>query len=517
MPAPFFKNNSTRTSHKTELRAAVLVNPSWHYTERMKNMQSTRRLWRILTLSLGGLLLFASCKGQETTPAEETISAPEASPALDALPDPYTVEPNSADAVLEAYLLCLQDGEREKAEQYVWPMADSESAKATEAFWQPFEAAGYLGLESYSLQKTGENELYSTYNVDLKFTLPPGAERSDEAVAAGDTLFMPPAPEEIRMNQEAEAEAAAAAREEEDQPLDEWETEGEGLPSNEEGVDGNTEELDENGAEASGSTPEEDGEALTPGYETVLLTVVHADDRYYVSPQNLLAVYQSTDIRSRLELETEWAQEIEDGLSEVENREPTHVDSPEISGVYAQLVSARRYSDSLSLDIRFENYGTEPYAMGEEDFLPVLEMEGVFLGLDPFASPQLAQDFGFSPLSPEAGAKAGHFTTFAPAVTLEPGAPETSTTMENVRFVGNYEIVYTLFFPDFDSETLAVSLENMEAIPGYLPVRNPFADFEGLTPEEEAAAASEESAEEGAAIGIIGGPDGPTQIITSGD
>lgn len=489
-------------------------------------MLKTKSLWRLLGLSMAGLLLFTACKGEDSV-AEQTISPAEQSPEPSPAADPYTVEPNSADAVLEAYLLCLKDGELEKAQQYIWPMAEDQPGEAMEAFWQPFVDAGYLALDSYTLNKTGESDLYTTYNVDLSFTLPEGAERSAEAVASGDTIFMPPAPEEIRMAQEAEAEAEAAARSEEgDQPLDHMDLAGEN--SSEAADEENAESENENAEESNGEeTPEDEGteeatpESLTPGYETVLLTIVHADNRYYVSPQNLLAVYEATDTRPQQELEHEWAQEIENGLAEVENRTPTTVDVPEIEGVYAQLVAARRYADSLSLDIRFENYNPEPYVMGEADFPPVLEMEGVFMGLDPFASPQLAMDFGFTPLSPETGAKAGHFTTFTPDITLEPGAPEASVMMENIRFVGNYEVVYTLFFPDFDDGVLAVSLENMEALPGYLPVRNPFADFEapaeGTEGDEDdaldSALATEESA---AAIGIIGGADGPTEIIVTG-
>ena len=156
--------------------------------------------------------------------------------------------------------------------------------------------------------------------------------------------------------------------------------------------------------------------------------------------------------------------------------------------------------------------------MADKDLLTVIEMEGLFLGLVPFASPRLAKVFVFQALTPEAGAKAGHFTTFAPANILEPGAPEVSTTMENIRFVGNYEIVYTLFCPDFDKETLAVSMEDMVALPGYLAVRNPFADFDGLEEGEavEETAAGSENTEVPAAIGIIGGADGPTEIVVSG-
>lgn len=453
-------------------------------------MRKHKALWRLVALGLASVMLFAACKGTDESPADMDLSSQE-SPSPSPSSDPYTVEPSSADAVLEAYLLCLKDGETEKAQQYVWPMAESQAGASTRNFWQPFEDAGYPALESYQIDKAGESDLYTMYNVSLTFTMPGGMERSGEVVAAGDTIFMPPAAEEIRAAQEAEASAAAESANgqanaetdtDEETASESSVAQDQALSTEESGEHASADESNgaEN-AEASDETaaPDEEAAEIQPaGYEVMLLTVVHADGRYYVSPENLLAVYEATDTSSRMELETRWAQEVEQGLAEVEGREAAALEAPEIDGVYAQLMSARRYADGISMDIRLENYDQDAYAIGEEEFPPILEMEAVFLGLDPYASPQLATDFGLTPLSPDAGAKAGHFDTFAPSIVLEPG----NTLMENIRFVGNYEIIYSLFFPDFDGSTLPVAMENMEALPGYLPVRNPFADF--AAPEE---------------------------------
>ena len=469
-------------------------------------MRNSKTFWRLASLCLFPLLLFVGCgKEKDVETEKESISisiqqTPEPSPA----PDSYTVEPNAAEAVIEAYLLCLKDGQGDKAQQYVWPMAEAQPGEATRNFWQPFDEAGYSALASYEIQKVGESPLYTVYNVDLRFTMPAGQQVSDESIAAGNIYVEPMSPEEIQAELDEAVpersvsellgkEKSANTEAPEDQPLDEADLSAseeaevrvnDADETDENDADGN----DESGANAENTaesasaspTPSDKGteEVVPGGHETVMLTVVYADNRYYVSPENLLVVYEASATPSRLELERQWAQDEENSLAEIEGREVKTLEAPEVKGVYAQVVYARRYVDSLSVNIRFENYGDAPFVLGEEDFPPTVAITGVYVGPDNDASPELADEMGFTRLTPSYGAKGGTFDTFAPHVILEPGAPEVSTLMENVSFLGNYELIYSMFLPDFDGGVLGIGYENMVALPGYLDLGNPFADFE---------------------------------------
>lgn len=443
----------------------------------MKNKQISQRLALLTALACSAGLLLSGCgkkNDPSTNPTDVTMSA-ETTPE----PDPYEVEPSHPEAVLTAYLRCLQDGKDDVAEGYVWPAAQSAAGEASKQFWGNLEQLGYTSLDDFSVEQLGSSPQYSIYRVDMELSPASAAGGDGEFVSNGAVSYeddeptpapaAEPAPEQPEEAAQQPEEADQAA----DVPQPQQELTAEQLdaliPYDE--TDGQGQEEPAEGAiddeEAQGA---QDDAVQGSGKESLLMTVVHADNRYYVSPDNFLASYTEEDTRTTLERHAE----------SMSATDPEQLDEEEepFQGVFARVMSARRYATSLSIDIRVENLTEQTVQLGSPDSPPVLSASGIAVQAGPTAAVSLAEQYGFDMLGPNDGAIEDTFSTFAPeSVTMAPGE---TVYLNDVRFEGNFDWIYWFTLHDIsgwgEETSCAVEVEHLQADPGGLEVRNSFVD-----------------------------------------
>lgn len=556
-------------------------------------------------LAFTAALGLAGCNKQGQTDETTTQAAQESASA-----DPYQVEAKTPDEALEAYLRCLQDGQTQIANGYEWIPTQSQSADLgtassqsgpgaeTAKFMANFTQLGYDGIESYAIEKVGENSQRTLYLVDLTFNAPNAAQSdlnapeptesseegesteagtattnaeaataaettaetatvtesatesasetaaesesespqpsaaaaSDDYVVDGDVAYNVWEADvyddgEQREAQEAFAAAQAAAQEGEAEAPEDGQPEtasaaevpttsqeeleaaldvddsAEGQTT-EETIDVAAEEI--SAAEAESST---EIEVYGAGKEQVLMTVVQSDGKYYVAPNNLLAVYQlamdapateadeAADFAvEQLELRIASAQAGESTADATDTEKATNIEAYRaervalVQGVFPRLKELRRYSTALEFDLEVENDGEQTFSLGSDDEPAILSVTGMAVQVDALAGVDDVELWGLSRLTAEDGVYYGPFTTF-----VEPFEVPTDeiVSIGTARVEGNIDWLSSISFVLSDGSHVAVDISDM--VGGNGAARNIFEQVDIL----EEAAASEDNDNEG--------------------
>ena len=422
----------------------------------------------------GGML--AGCNKNSSDGTNDTLLEGEES----APPAEYIIEADSAQAALEAYLLCLKDEQSDAATYYVWPVAETAAGgDATAQFLNNFSGLGYGNMQEYEVSSIGETDSYSLFNVHLTFETDHLADDS-EFVVNGD---MPYDSDEEDESEDVDEPVESTPVEETPIPLEESAPDDADSDADipvEEYTDTSTASPDEiaaEEAETEEATPEPTPEPIEGfGREAVLMTVVQVDGKYLVSPNNFLANYTNEEMRLMSEILTATANEA--GWDEEDIAKA-------LQSVHGRVISAQRYATSMVVDIRIENLSDDTLTLGSEENPPIVAANGIVVQVDPLASRYVAEQYGLQTLRDDDGALESDFSTFTAPIRIAPG--ETAV-LKDIQFEGNYEWIYAFRLPsllDSEGNEIDCQIDSSTMTPdnGSLSVRNPFLPLD--IPEED--------------------------------
>lgn len=417
----------------------------------MKNKKNRKKIKPIAKIAV--LISFlaliciciSSCKKEEKEEVLiNTIAEPEETS------NPLIIDPVSSDIVLDAFLKSIQAEAMEIADSYVWDASKKNGFGAKE-FWQEFATLGYNKLLEYKIDNVGSNDSYSIYNVELSFAIPDKFPSNDvaESVAMGSIAFEPQKDEIVLITQQ-EADIAEMKMQSEiaeiynSLPVDDGKSVGTG-ESTADGAENTGESEGSSNSSLNSMDKNLDEEVLT-GKASIMITVVKQNDKYYVSPNNLLATYESEDMRS--------TQEIIDELNESTDEQSASNQSDVLKGIFVKLLSAKKYSNGFDIRVRVENFTDETLYIGSDINEGTANIDGIIVGEGENASSEMAKSYGFLLLGGEEGAIDSNFDTFMPVKDIEPGETEI---IEDIHFEGLFELIFAIRFDGVYSESDEIS------------------------------------------------------------